>query len=165
MAAGIMSEAILIIASVVIAASVAGVVMNQVGVFQSTFTATTEGQKDTLLTNFKIVMATNTTDDTVSIWVKNVGQNPISSLNKVDVYFGEIDQVQNIPYDPSCVPPSACADDTWRYDTVPANSFWQIMDTISINITDYQIDKNLTYQVTIISPNGVSDEQIFSLPS
>jgi len=39
------------------------------------------------------------------------------------------------------------------------------MDTISINITDYQIAKNLTYQVTIISPNGVSDEQIFSLPS
>src|SRR3989304_2098635 len=96
MAAGIMSEAILIIASVVIATSVAGVVMNQVGVFESTFTATTEGQKDTLLTNFKIVMATNTTDDTVSIWKKNVGQNPISSVDKVDVYFGEIETVSSV---------------------------------------------------------------------
>jgi len=163
MAAGIMSEAILIIASVIIATSVAGVVMNQVGVFQSTFTATTEGQKDTLLTNFKIVMATNTTDDTVSIWVKNVGQNPMSSLDKVDVYFGEIGQIQNIPYDPSCVPPSACPDDTWRYDSLPA-TVWQIMDTLSINITDNDILRDVTYQVTIISPNGVTAENIFSLP-
>ena len=162
MASGIMSEAILIIASVVIAASVAGVVMNQVGVFESTFTATTEGQKDTLLTNFKIVMATNTTDDTVSIWVKNVGQNPISSLNKVDVYFGEIDQVQNIPYDQGCVAP--CPDDTWKYDNIP-DPVWQIMNTTSINITDNNIQKDVTYQVTVITPNGVSDEHIFSLPS
>src|SRR3989344_6348124 len=162
MASGIMSEAILIIASVVIATSIAGVVMNQVGVFESTFTATTEGQKDTLLTNFKIVMATNTTDDNVSIWIKNVGQNPISSLNKVDVYFGEIDQVQNIPYDQNCVAP--CPDDTWKYDSVPA-TVWQIMDTLSINITDNDIQKDVTYQVTVTTPNGVSDEQIFSLPS
>ena len=163
MAAGIMSEAILIIASVVIATSVAGVVMSQVGVFESTFTATTEGQKDTLLTNFKIVMATNTTDDTVSIWIKNVGQNPMSSLDKVDVYFGEIGQIQNIPYDPSCVPPSACPNDTWRYDSLPA-TVWQIMDTLSINITDNDILRDVTYQVTIISPNGVTAENIFSLP-
>ena len=161
MASGIMSEAILIIASVVIATSVAGVVMSQVGVFQSTFTATTEGQKDTLLTNFKIVMATNTTDDNVSIWVKNIGQNPISSVDKVDVYFGEIDQVQNIPYDQSCAPP--CPDDTWKYDTVP--NPWQIMDTFSLNITDNDLLRDVTYQVTVITPNGVSDEHIFSLPS
>jgi len=163
MASGIMSEAILIIASVVIATSVAGVVMNQVGVFESTFTATTEGQKDTLLTNFKIVMATNTTDDTVSIWVKNVGQNPISSVDKVDVYFGEIDQVQNIPRDQACVPP-ACPDDTWKYDIVPS-PVWQIMDTVSLNITDNDLQKGVTYQITVITSNGVSDEQIFSLPS
>jgi flagellar protein FlaG len=159
MASGIMSEAILIIASVVIAASVAGVVMNQVGVFQSTFTATTEGQKDTLLTNFKIVMATNTTDNHVSIWIKNVGQNPISSVDKVDVYFGQIDQVQNIPYN------QAVQNDlTWRYDTIP-NPVWQIMDTYSLNITDNSIQKGVTYQVTVITSNGVSDEHIFSLPS
>ncbi len=161
----VMAESILIIASVVIAASVAGVVMNQVGVFQSTFTTTTEAQKDTLLTNFKIVMATNTTDDTVTIWAKNVGQNPITSLDKFDVYFGEIDQVKNIPYDPLCVPPSVCTDDTWRYNAIPANNYWQIMDTLSINITDNQITKGVTYQITIISSNGVSNEQIFSLPS
>ena len=162
MASGIMSEAILIIASVVIATSIAGVVMSQVGIFESTFTATTEGQKDTLLTNFKIVMATSTTDDTVSIWIKNVGQNPITSVDKVDVYFGEIDQVTSIFYDQGCVAP--CPDDTWKYDSVP-DPVWQIMDTFSLNVTDDDIVKGVTYQVTVITPNGVSDEHIFSLPS
>ncbi len=85
MAAGVMSEGILIIASVVIATSIAAIVMNQVGVFESTFTATTQGQKDVLLTKVKIILATNTTNDQVSVWVKNVGVNPISSLGSMDV--------------------------------------------------------------------------------
>ncbi len=72
MAAGVMSEGILIIASVVIATSIAAIVMNQVGVFESTFTATTQGQKDALLTKVKIILATNTTNDHVAVWVKNV---------------------------------------------------------------------------------------------
>ena len=45
-----MSEGILIIASVIVATLIAGVVMSQVGVFESTFKATTEGQKDIMLT-------------------------------------------------------------------------------------------------------------------
>jgi len=162
MAAGVMSEGILIIASVIIATAIAGVVMNQVGIFESTFTATTKGQKETLLTNFKIVMATNTTDDTVSIWIKNIGQNPMSSVDKFDVYFGEIGQIMSVSYDQGCVAP--CPDDTWKYDTVP-DPVWQIKDTFSINITDDDIVRGVTYQVTVISSNGVSDEQIFSLPS
>ena len=154
-----MGEGILIIASVIIASSVAAVVMNQVGVFESTFTRTTEGQKDTLLTDIKIVMATNTTDNHVAIWVKNVGQNPISSANKTDVYFGQINQVQRIPHDQAVQ-----GDLTWKFEpSVP--SPWEIMDTIPINITDNNLVKDVTYQVTIITPNGVADEHIFSLPS
>lgn len=154
-----MGEGILIIASVIIASSVAAVVMNQVGVFESSFTRTTEGQKDTLLTDIKIVMATNTTDSHVAVWVKNVGHNPISSANKTDVYFGKINQVQRIPHNQSIQ-----NDLTWKFEpTVP--SPWEIMDTIPINITDNNLEKDVTYQVTVITPNGVSDEHIFSLPS
>ncbi len=161
MAAGIMGEAILIIASVVIATSVAAVVMNQVGVFQSTFTATTEGQKDQLLTKVQIILATNTTDSQVAIWVKNTGVNPISSLDKVDVYFGEINQIQRIPYD------LVQTDLTWRYDAfpAPAPTLWQKMDTFAINVTDSGLVKGATYHVTVSTPNGVTDEHIFSLPS
>jgi len=157
-----MSEGILIIASVVIATSIAGVVMSQVGVFESTFTATSENQKDIMLTKVKIVYATNTTDNNISIWVKNIGINPITAVNKLDVYYGEIDQVINIPYEEGCLP--TCLDDRWDYDNKP-DPFWQIMDTFSLNITDDDLQKNVTYVVTVTTPNGVTDEHIFSLPS
>jgi len=111
MAGAIIGEAILIIASVVVASTVAAIVLNQVGIFESTFTATTQGQKDTMLTKVKIVLATNTTDSNVAIWVKNIGINPIGFVDKVDVYFGQINQVQRIPYDADVAQPNL----TWQY--------------------------------------------------
>jgi archaeal flagellar protein FlaG len=158
-----MSEGILIIASVVIATSIAGVVMSQVGVFESTFTATSESQKDMMLTKVKIVYATNTTDNNVSVWVKNIGINPITSVDKLDVYYGEIAQVLNMFYDEGCLP-SSCSDESWDYDIKP-DPLWQIMDTFSLNITDNNLKKNVTYVVSVTTPNGVTDEYIFSLPS
>lgn len=152
-----MSEAILIIASVVIATAIAGVVMSQVGVFESTFTATTEGQKDIMLTKVKIVYATNTTDSHVNIWVKNIGINPVVDANKTDVYFGEINQVTNIPHNPDGI------EDTWRWDAPLPQPIWQISDTHSINITDADIKPGVTYQVTVTTPNGVDDEYVFSI--
>ena len=159
MASGIMSEAILIIASVTVASIVAGVVMNQVGIFESTFTATTEGQKDKLLTKVQIILATNTTDTQVVVWVKNTGVNPIGFLDKVDVYFGQINQIQRIPY-------NATDQDnlTWQYATGPPTPVWQKMETFALNITDNNLAKGATYHVTVSTPNGVTDEHIFSIP-
>jgi len=159
-----MSEAILIIASVVIATSIAGVVMSQVGIFESTFTATSESQKDMMLTKVKIVYATNTTDNNVSIWVKNIGINPITDVDKLDVYYGEIDQVLNMVYTEGCIAADTCIDEEWDYDNKPV-PLWQIMDTFSLNITDFDLQKNVTYVVSITTSNGVTDEHIFSLPS
>ena len=159
-----MSEAILIIASVVIATSIAGVVMSQVGIFESTFTATSESQKDMMLTKVKIVYATNTTDNNVSIWVKNIGINPITDVDKLDVYYGEIDQVLNMVYTEGCIAADTCIDEEWDYDNKPV-PLWQIMDTFSLNITDFDLQKDVTYVVSITTPNGVTDEHIFSLPS
>ncbi len=161
MAAGIMGEAILIIASVVIATSIAAVVMNQVGIFQSTFTATTEGQKEQLLTKVQIIMATNTTNTHVAIWVKNTGVNPIAFVDKFDVYFGQINQIQRIPYD------LVQNDLTWQYATPPGppTPVWQKMDTFALNVTDNNLQKCVTYHVTVSTPNGVTDEHLFSLPS
>ena len=158
MAAGVLSEGILIIASVVIATSIAGVVMNQVGVFQSTFTATTENQKDIMLTKVKIVYVTNTTDNHVNVWIKNIGINPIVNANNTDVYFGEINQVQNIVHNPK-----QQINNNWMWDGPLPQPIWQISETHSINITDADLTPGVTYQVTITTPNGVTDEHIFSV--
>jgi len=160
MASGIMSEAILIIASVVIATAIAGVVMNQVGVFESTFTATTESQKDIILTDVKIVYASGKVagaNSYVNVWLKNVGVNPIVNTNKTDVYFGQIGSVKNYPHN------KIITEDTWRWNSPLPEPSWQISNTHSINITDAQITTGVTYQLTVTTPNGVSDEYIFSL--
>ena len=154
-----MGEGILIIASVVIATSVAAVVMNQVGVFESTFTATTEGQKEALLTKVKIILATNTTDNHVAVWVKNVGVNPIGSVSNMDVYFGEIDKIERIAYDQGLQ-----IDGRWRFDPSVPTPVWQVMETFAINITDTNLQKDVTYHVTVSTPNGITDEHFFSLP-
>ena len=153
-----MSEGILIIDSVVIATSIAGIVMSQVGVFESTFTATTENQKDIMLTNVKIVYATKTTANTVNVWIKNIGINPIVNANNTDVYFGEINQVQNIVHNPK-----QQIDDTWQWDGPLPQPIWQISETHSINITDVDLQAGVTYQVTVTTPNGVDDEYVFSI--
>ena len=159
MVSGVMSEGILIIASVVIATSIAGVVISQLGVFESTFTATTEGQKDMILTKIKIVYATSTTPDNVNVWVKNIGVNPIVNANNTDVYFGEIDSVTRIPLNTK-----KQLDDTWLFDGPLPEPDWQIANTHSINITDNDLVSGVTYVVSITTPNGVSDEYVFSIP-
>ncbi len=165
MAAGVMSEGILIIASIVIATAIAAIVMNQVGIFESTFTATTKGQKEQLLTKVKIILATNTTDNHVAVWVKNIGVNPIGFVDKVDVYFGQINQIQRIPYDDDIAQPNL----TWQYWNATAPDIptpvWQKMDSFALNVTDNNLVKGATYHVTVSTPNGVTDEHIFSLPS
>ncbi len=164
MAGAIIGEAILIIASVVLASTVAALVLNQIGIFESTFTATTQGQKEILLTKVKIILATNTTDSHVAVWVKNIGVNPIGFVDKVDVYFGQINQIQRIPYNAITQ-----SDLTWQYWNATAPDIptpvWQKMDTFALNVTDNNLVKGATYHVTVSTPNGVTDEHIFSLPS
>ncbi len=159
MAASVLSEGILIIASVILASVIAGIIMHQVGVFESSFTATSEGQKKMMLTKIKIVYATNTTDSHVNVWVKNIGVNPILDVNKTDVYFGEINAVTNIFHNTTFQ-----AEDTWMYDQPLPQPAWQIGETHSINITDSNIQRGVTYLVSVSTPNGVTDEHIFSLP-
>jgi hypothetical protein len=95
----------------------------------------------------------------VAVWVKNTGINPISDVGKVDVYYGQINQVQRIPYNQTNQNQL-----TWRYDPQVPSPVWQKMDTFAINITDNNLQKDVTYHVTVTTPNGVTDEHIFSLP-
>ncbi len=157
MASNIIGEAILIIASVIVAGTVAGIVMSKVGVFESTMTSTSEAQKDEMLTKIKIIYATNSTADTVNVWVKNTGLHPLAQAEAVDVYFGPIDGVQRFPFS------VGGGDITWEYHP-STPSVWNELETLQINVTDASIQKGPSYLVQVTTPNGISDEYIFSLP-
>ncbi|MDE1861587.1 MAG: flagellin [Thaumarchaeota archaeon] len=152
MASAVFTEAILIVASVIVAAGLAGVVMAKVGSFQSTFSQSTEDQKQAVLTSIKIIYVTNTTDTSVSAWVKNVGSYPITTPQNTDIYFGQVNQMQRIPYSD---PPSGLS---WEFST--AMTVWDQENTTQINISNLSaIQCGVTYDIQVTTPNGVSDQQ------
>ena len=152
MGSAVFTEAILIVASVIVAAGLAGVVMTKVGTFQSTFTQTTENQKQTVLTSIKVIYMTNETKTSVNAWVKNVGSYPISNPQNADVYFGQINQMQRIPYSN---PPSGLS---WEF--AGPLSIWNQTNTVQIDISNLStIQCGSTYDLQVTTPNGVSDQQ------
>ncbi len=149
MASAVFTEAILIVASVIIAAGLAGVVMTKVGTFQSTFTQTTENQKQTILTNIKIIYAQNPTSTSVNAWVKNIGTYSITNTQNIDVYFGQTGAMQRIPYDTDST--------SWTFSS-PVIS-WDKANTVQINISNLPtIQCSSVYELQVTTPNGVSDE-------
>ncbi|SRR5579885_511030 len=152
MASAVFTEAILIVASVIVAAGLAGVVMTKVGSFQSTFTQTTENQKQTVLTSIKAIYLTNETDTSVSAWVKNIGSYPITNPQNTDVYFGQVNQMQRIPYSN---PTSGLS---WKFAS--NLSVWNQTNTVQIDISNLStIQCGSTYELQVTTPNGVSDQQ------
>lgn len=149
MGSNVIAEAILLIASVIIAGSLAGVVMTKVGTFQSTFTQTTENQKQTVLTNIKILNVINSTATSVNAWIKNVGTYPITNTANIDVYFGQTGSMQRIPYE--------SGSPSWTFSS-PVTS-WTKASTIQINLSSLStITCSTTYELQVTTPNGVSDE-------
>jgi archaeal flagellar protein FlaG len=150
MGSAVFTEAILIVASVIVAAGLAGVVMTKVGTFQSTFTQTTENQKQTILTNIKILYAQNPTSTSINAWVKNVGTYSITNTQNIDVYFGQTGAMQRIPY-------NAIGSQSWTFSS-PVTS-WDKANTVQINLSDLStIQCSAVYELQVTTPNGVSDE-------
>jgi flagellar protein FlaG len=156
MASLIISEGIILVASIIIAAGFSATVLNQMGVFKSTLISAGAAEKEIALTRIKIIYATNSTSSDVKIWVKNIGSNPVVGLDKVDVFFGKLNYVERIPYDEVSAP-------SWVYANGTGTQ-WQSKQTLEINVSsDSPLESSVTYIVRVATPNGVSDDYIFSV--
>jgi flagellar protein FlaG len=148
------TEGILLIGAVIMAAGISAAVMGHAGVFQSAFSTATSAEKDIILTKIKILYATNSSSTTATVWVKNIGSNPITGVENVDVYFGKIGSITRIPYNTGSAP-------QWTF-AAPVN-VWQTKDTVQLNISlDQPLAQNTTYSIRVSAPNGVSDDYVFS---
>lgn len=158
MAAGVISEGILIIASVIVAGLITGIVITKVGTFEGYYTATTEAQKEKMLSKFEIVHVSQLNTTSVNIWIKNTGLTPIQELNSVDVYFGLINTVDYVGYSSGSTP-------QWGFQgSTTTSSVWSEGDTIQIQLQeDSTLQTSQSYLVQFIISNGVSDDYIFSL--
>jgi hypothetical protein len=108
-----------------------------------------------MLTNIKIVYVNaNADNNIVKAYVKNIGINPIVSLDSVDVYFGELNSLSKIPYNTASAP-------KWIYSD--SSNTWNPKQTRELVITlDYNLQANKTYMLKVVLHNGIADEYIFS---
>lgn len=157
MASGIIGEGILIVASVIVAGMITGVVITKAGLIEGTFTTTVEAQKDKILSKFEIIHVNQKNTTSVNVWIKNTGMTPIQNLDILDIYFGQINTAEYVGY-LSDVP-------GWEFgDSTTPSSVWEQGQTIQITIQDdADIQTNQSYEVQVTIGNGVSDNNIFSV--
>ncbi len=158
MAAGVISEGVLIIASVIVAGLITGVVISKVGTFEGYYTATTEAQKEKMLSKFEIIHVSQLNNTSVNIWIKNTGLTPIQKLDLVDTYFGQINSVNFVGYSSGSTP-------QWVFQgSTTTSSVWSEGQTIQIALQDDSaLQNNKSYLVQFTIANGVSDDYIFSV--
>lgn len=97
-------------------------------------------------------------DFDVFVWVKNVGDSRILGIDQSDVFFGQEGNFSRIPYGGVDYP-------RWEYQIENNNTEWGPAATLKVNII-YSSASYLspgTYLIKVITPNGVGDEDYFSM--
>jgi hypothetical protein len=93
---------------------------------------------------------------TATVWVKNIGTAVIANIAQSDLFLGSSGTEQRIPYGASGSP-------AWIYSIPGGQEEWSQSVTIGITV---QLAAPLTtgsYQVTLVLPNGISDDTVFSV--
>jgi archaellum component FlaF (FlaF/FlaG flagellin family) len=102
--------------------------------------------------------ANNSTRTEVYLWIKNVGTQRIVNVEASDLFFGQEDKFDRVPY-------YADAGETypqWSFE-LENDTDWATSATIKVTIT-YDSDPGTgTYFTKFIIPNGISDEYYFSM--
>jgi hypothetical protein len=106
-----------------------------------------------------IVHAANSANRTsVYLWIKNVGTQRILSVEQSDIFFGQEDNFNRIPYTAE----AGGAYPQWSY-ALENDTQWQTSATLKVTIT-YSSDPGTgTYYAKFIIPNGISDDFYFSM--
>jgi len=157
------TTALLIVAGVVCMIFVFNSVYPMINRSSQAMSSMAEQVDERMKSRINIVHAASNSNRTeVYLWVKNVGTQRIVSMEKSDLFFGEEDDFNRIPYtaDAGGLNPS------WDFvieNTVENSEVWSTSDTIKITIT-YDSDPGQgTYFAKFIIPNGIADDFYFSM--
>jgi hypothetical protein len=106
-----------------------------------------------------IVHAANSANRTsVYLWIKNVGTQRIVDIGASDLFFGQEDDFDRVPY----VSNAGDSYPRWIY-SLENDTEWQTGATLKVTIL-YSSDPGAgTYFAKFIIPNGISDEYYFSM--
>ena len=99
----------------------------------------------------------------IFIWVKNVGETRITSIEEADVFIGQIGSFNRIPHQ---IDLQAGVYPRWDHDVEGSDddSEWNPKQTLKITV-DFDTDTQATgtYDIKFSIPNGVTDDYFFSM--
>lgn len=91
------------------------------------------------------------------IWVKNVGASRITAIENSDIYFGQQGNFSRITYDAT-----GASSPSWKYDVEGGGEWTPDGKTVKFTI-NYGSALSGTYFFKVVTPNGVSAEDYFSM--
>lgn len=114
---------------------------------------------DRLSSRMEIIHATGQDAATeADVWVKNTGATRLTTLNRIDVFFGPENDFERIPYGGS-----GCTAPCWDYE-VENDTEWNPSATLHITVfLDTALATGNTYFVKVVASNGVEDSKFFTL--
>lgn len=99
----------------------------------------------------------------IFVWVKNVGDTRITSIENTDVFIGQIGTFARIPH---IVEVDAGVYPRWTHKVEGSNDDTQLNPRGTLKITiDYDTDTQTqgSYDIKVTVPSGVTDEYFFSM--
>jgi len=153
------TTALLIIAGVVCMIFVFNSVYPMVNSSNQAMVSMAEQVDERMKSRINIVHAANSANRTsVYLWIKNVGTQRIVDVEASDLFFGQQDDFEHVPYS------SDAGSNYPRWDySLENDTEWQTSATLKITIT-YSSDPGAgTYYSKFIIPNGINDEYYFSM--
>ena len=153
------TTALLIIAGVVCMIFVFNSVYPMVNRSSQAMVSMAEQVDGRMKSRISIVHGTNNVGRTeVYLWVKNVGTQRIVNVDDSDLFFGQQNAFERIPYTAD----AGGAYPQWDFQ-IENDTEWSTSATIKITIT-YGSDPGAgTYYAKFIIPNGISDEYYLSM--
>ena len=153
------TTALLIIAGVVCMIFVFNSVYPMVNSSSQAMVSMAEQVDERMKSRINIVHAANTANRTsVYLWVKNIGAQTIKTVDDCDLFCGQEDGFERIPYTTE----AGGAYPQWEF-VIENDTEWRNSATIKITIS-YSSDPGAgTYYTKFILPNGISNEYYFSM--
>jgi archaellum component FlaG (FlaF/FlaG flagellin family) len=153
----VLTATLLTMAAVVAAIMVINTMLPALGKASSSLISSTGAASDQIKTNLDIVhVATNTSTNQILVYVKNIGTIEITDIDSSDVFL----QTGTATYDR--ITYNAGSNPKWIYTIQDSATAWTQNRTVLITITVSSLTSG-DYKVRIVTPNGVSTEESFSV--
>ena len=154
----VITTTLLAIASIVAALALINAVLPALGKSSSALATANKKTAERIKTDIDVIHATGDTAGTVTVWVKNVGNQVIRSVKDSDVIITKPSAaggVKRLSY------VSGCSSECWDYTIEDSTPAWSTAVTVKFTLTTSV--STGSYSVSVAAPNGVNASKDFSV--